>query len=53
MMYHAISLEDFKEEVKDMLSVCFEGRVISDDSQIYMILPSGQKFCVSVDEEAA
>ena len=52
-MSHAISLEDFKEEIKDMLSVCFECNVLSDGSQIYMIFPSGQTFCVKVGEDAA
>ncbi len=48
-----ISLKDMREEIKDMLSVCFEGKVLEDGKQIHMVLPDGQRFSVSVDEEAA
>ncbi len=49
----AITLEDMLEEIEDMLSVCFEGRIVRENAQIRMILPGGQRFSVSVDEEAA
>ena len=48
-----VTVEDMREEIEDMLSVCFEGEISRENGQIYMILPDGQKFNVSVDEAAA
>ena len=49
----AVSLDELKEEIKDMLAVCFEGSVINVGRQICLTLPNGQKFSVSVVKEAA
>ena len=48
-----VTVEDMREEIEDMLAVCFEGEVCRKNGQIYMILPDGQRFNVSIEEDAA
>ena len=48
-----VTLECMKEEIKAMLTVCFEGKVFEEEAQICMVLPGGQRFKVSVNEDAA
>ncbi len=48
-----ITLADMVGEIKDMLSVCFEGKILEQNACICMILPDGQQFSVLVQEEAA
>lgn len=48
-----ISLKDMREVIRDMLIVCFEGEISMTDTRICMLLPDGQRFSISVDEDAA
>ncbi len=48
-----VGLQDIREEIRDMLSVCFEGEIEKNGEDLCMVLPNGQRFRVFVSEEAA
>lgn len=45
-----VALQEFREEVKDMLCVCFDGEVRENGANIEIILQNGQRFQVNVGE---
>lgn len=51
MVCTKISLTEFKEEVADMLRVCFEGTVSAEEGSIRIAFPNGQEFRVSCSEQ--
>ena len=50
-MENVVTEKSFREELTAMLAVCFEGKLASIDEGTEIILPSGERFLVSVKKE--
>ena len=50
MVTELVSLSEIRGEIKDMLSVCFEGEAIDFGESIKLKLPNGQSFCIEMKE---
>ena len=50
MVTELVSLTQIKGEIKEMLSICFEGEAIDLGESIKLKLPNGQSFCIEMKE---
>ena len=50
-MENVVTEKSFQEELIAMLAVCFEGRLVSSDEGVELILPNGERFLVSAKKE--